>query len=119
MGPRGVRLFGAAAERKGLAVQLAFGGAYYGIVDVAELGMRVVPEQIEQLTRAGAAITESLRRDHTPTHPIHESLSFVYGTILVDSDPASSPDGLAGDAGQFPRRTEHLDHVDGTVDLAQ
>jgi proline racemase len=93
MRPRGVRLFGAAAERKGLSVQLAFGGAYYGIVDVAELGMRVVPEQIDSLTRAGAAITEALRRDHTPTHPTDESLGFVYGTILVDSDPASSPDG--------------------------
>ena len=98
MRPRGVRLFGAAAERKGLAVQLAFGGAYYGIVDVAELGMRVVPEQVEQLTRAGAAITEALRRDHSPAHPTDESLGFVYGTIIVDSDPASSPDGLASDA---------------------
>ena len=98
MRPRGVRLFGAAAERKGLAVQLAFGGAYYGIVDVSELGMRVVPEQVEQLTRAGAAITEALRRDHTPTHPFDESLGFVYGTILVDSEPASSPDGRAGEA---------------------
>jgi proline racemase len=98
MRPRGVRLFGAAAERKGLSVQLAFGGAYYGIVDVAELGMRVVPEQVEQLTRAGAAITEALRRDHSPTHPTDESLGFVYGTILVDSDPASSPDGLAKNA---------------------
>ena len=96
--PRGVRLFGAAAERKGLSVQLAYGGAYYGIVDVAELGMRVVPEQIEQLTRAGAAITEALRRDHSPAHPYDESLGFVYGTIIVDSDPASSPDGLAQDA---------------------
>jgi proline racemase len=98
MRPRGVRLFGAAAERKGLSVQLAFGGAYYGVVDVAELGMRVVPEQVESLTRAGAAVTAVLRRDHTPTHPTDESLGFVYGTILVDSDPASSPDGLAGDA---------------------
>ncbi len=98
MRPRGVRLFGAAAERKGLSVQLAFGGAYYGIVDVAELGMRVVPEQIEQLTRAGAAITDALRQEHTPTHPTDESLGFVYGTILVDSDPATSPDGLAADA---------------------
>ena len=67
--PRGVRLFGAAAERKGSSVQLAFGGAYYGIVDVAELGMRVVPEQIESLTRAGAAITAALRRDHSPDAP--------------------------------------------------
>ena len=98
MRPRGVRLFGAAAERKGLSVQLAFGGAYYGIVDVAELGLRVVPEHIEQLTRAGAAITEALRRDHSPAHPSDESLGFVYGTIIVDSDPSSSPDGLATDA---------------------
>ena len=98
MRPRGVRLFGAAAERKGLSVQLAYGGAYYGIVDVSELGMRVVPEQIEQLTRAGAAITEALRRDHSPTHPTDEALGFVYGTIIVDSDPASSPDGLGRDA---------------------
>ena len=95
MRPRGVRLFGAAAERQGLSVQLAFGGAYYGIVDVSELGMRVVPEQVEHLTRAGAAITEALRRDHTPSHPVDDSLGFVYGTIIVDSDPATSPDGLA------------------------
>ena len=79
-------------------MQLAYGGAYYGIVDVAELGMRVVPDQVEQLTRAGAAITEALRRDHTPRHPTDESLGFVYGTILVDSDPTSSPDGRAGEA---------------------
>ncbi len=98
MRPRGVRLFGMAAERKGLSVQLAFGGAYYGIVDVAELGMRVVPEQIDQLTRAGAAITDALRRDHTPAHPTDGSLGFVYGTVLVDSDPPTSPDGLAADA---------------------
>ena len=98
MRPRGVRLFGAAAERQGLSVQLAFGGAYYGIVDVAELGMRVVPEQIEPLTRAGAAITDALRRDHTPSHPTDASLGFVYGTVIVDSDPASSPDGLAREA---------------------
>jgi proline racemase len=98
MRPRGVRLFGSAAERQGLSVQLAFGGAYYGIVDVAELGMRVVPEQVESLARAGAAITEALRRDHSPSHPLDETLGFVYGTIIVDSDPASSPDGLAASA---------------------
>jgi proline racemase len=98
MRPRGVRLFGNAAERKALNVQLAFGGAYYGIVDVAELGMRVVPDQVEALTRAGAAITEALRMDFTPAHPTDASLGFIYGTILVDSDPASSPDGRAQDA---------------------
>ena len=79
-----------------LSVQLAFGGAYYGIVDVSELGMRVVPEQIEH--------ADPRRRRHhrgAPPRPHAEpphrpgSLGFVYGTIIVDSDPATSPDGLA------------------------
>ena len=81
-----------------LAVDLAYGGAYYGIVDAAALGLRVVPERIEALTRAGAAVTEVLRRDHTPRHPEEADLGFVYGTIIVDDAPAAAPDGMATDA---------------------
>lgn len=89
----GVTLHGDAVARGGIRVDLAFGGAYYGIVDAAELGLRVVPEQVGELTRVGAAITEQLRRDHTPVHPVEPDLGFVYGTIIVDTDPATSPDG--------------------------
>src|SRR3954462_4934981 len=96
--PDGVQLHGAAAAYGALAVDLAFGGAYYGIVDAAELGLRVVPEQVEALTRAGAAITAELRRDHTPEHPTEPDLSEVYGTIIVDTDPSTSPDGRAAGA---------------------
>jgi proline racemase len=88
-------------ERTGdgpLAVDLAFGGAYYGIVDAAALGLRVVPEQAAALTHAGAAITDVLRRDHTPRHPSDADLGFVYGTIIVDHDPSSAPDGRATEA---------------------
>jgi trans-L-3-hydroxyproline dehydratase len=82
----------------GVAVQLAFGGAYYGIVDAADLGLRVVPGAIEELTRAGAAITEVLRLEHAPEHPLEADLGFVYGTIIVDLDPGTSPDGRAAEA---------------------
>jgi proline racemase len=95
---RGVRLAGSAAQRRALTVQLAFGGAYYGIVDAADLGLRVVPAQAGELRAAGAAITDELRREHSPTHPLDPSLGFVYGTIIVDSDPSTSPDGRARDA---------------------
>jgi len=81
-----------------VSADIAFGGAYYGIVDAAALGLRVAPAQIEVLTRAGSAITEVLRRDHTPSHPTEPDLGFVYGTIIVDRSPATSPDGLAHDA---------------------
>jgi trans-L-3-hydroxyproline dehydratase len=96
--PDGVELYGRAATAGHLAVDVAFGGAYYGIVDAAQVGLRVVPEQASELRRVGAAITELLRRDHTPSHPTDADLSFVYGTIIVDLDPQSSPDGLAADA---------------------
>ncbi len=96
--PDGVELNGAAAQFGALSVDLAFGGAYYGIVNAAELGLRVVPDQTEALRRAGAAITEVLRRDHSPSHPTDPDLGFVYGTIIVDYDPHTSPDGRAGDA---------------------
>ena len=78
-----------------IKVQLAFGGAYYGIVDAADLGLRVVPAAIDALTRAGAAITGELRPHHSPTHPIDADLGFVYGTIIVDHEPATAPDGRA------------------------
>lgn len=96
--PEGVVLFGEAAQLGGLGVDISFGGAYYGIVNAADLGLRVVPDQADALRRAGAAITDVLRRDHTPAHPTDAALAFVYGTIIVDSDPRSSPDGRAGDA---------------------
>jgi trans-L-3-hydroxyproline dehydratase len=96
--PDGVKLYGPAAQYGALSVDIAFGGAYYGIVNAADLGLRVVPEQAEALRHAGAAITDVLRRDHTPQHPTDPALGFVYGTIIVDMDPRTSPDGRAGDA---------------------
>ena len=96
--PDGVELHGTAAQYGALGVDLAFGGAYYGIVNAAEVGLRVVPEQADALRQVGAAITEVLRRDHTPAHPTDPDLSFVYGTIIVDLEPRTSPDGKARDA---------------------
>ncbi len=96
--PEGLALAGRAAEQGFLRVDLGFGGAYYGIVEAADLGLRIVPESTAALTRAGAVITELLRRDHVPTHPADPELGFVYGTIIIDRDPGASPDGRATDA---------------------
>ena len=96
--PDGIQLHGDAARLGGLSVDISFGGAYYGIVRAADLGLRIVPAQADALRRAGAAITQVLRRDHTPAHPTDPALAFVYGTIIVDFDPRTSPDGRARDA---------------------
>ncbi|MDQ3871325.1 MAG: proline racemase family protein [Chloroflexota bacterium] len=96
--PDGLALAAGAAEQGFLRVDLGFGGAYYGIVEASDLGLRIVPESTPALTRAGVAITELLRRDHVPSHPADPELSFVYGTVIVDREPRRSPDGRARDA---------------------
>jgi trans-L-3-hydroxyproline dehydratase len=96
--PDGLALSGGAAEHGALSVDIAFGGAYYAIVQAADLGLRVTPSDAARLRDAGAAITELVRRDHSPTHPADPDLGFVYGTIIVDGEPASAPDGRARDA---------------------
>ncbi len=96
--PDGVDLFGQAADDGALTVDLAFGGAYYGVVDASDLGVRVEPAAVHALTRIGAAITELLRRHHTPSHPTDPDLGFVYGTIIVDRLPGTSPAGPLPDA---------------------
>ncbi len=90
-----------AAGRPGVAAvraQLAFGGAYYGIVDVADLGMRVTVDALPELRSIGAAITARLREDHTPQHPTDADLGFVYGTMLIDRDAVSPAAGLTSGA---------------------
>ena len=86
--PDGVALAGDAAARGALNVDIGFGGAYYGIVEAAELGLEVVPANVAALTRAGAAISEQLRVDHPVTHPVDAELSFIYGTIIVERQAA-------------------------------
>ena len=80
-------------------VQLAFGGAYYGIVDAADLGLRVVPAAIEALTacrrghhRRASARTTRRRIPRTPT-----SASSTAPSSSTTS-PATAPDGRATDA---------------------
>jgi len=72
-------------------VDIAFGGAYYGIVHAADLGLRVDPADLDRLTRVGAAITDALRRDHRPDHPTDAGLGFVYGTVIVDRQANTDP----------------------------
>ena len=96
--PDGLELAGEAADRGSVRADLAFGGAYYGIVEAADLGLRIGPESTAALTPAGALITELLRRGPTPVHPTDPELGFVYGTIIVDREPGGSPDGRARDA---------------------
>ncbi len=68
-------------ERWGrIAVDIAFGGVYYAIVDAAALGLAVEPAQARAMAQAGmalhAAIARQITLDH-PTQPGLNTLSYV------------------------------------------
>lgn len=66
-----------------LTVDIAFGGAFYAILPVEQVGMSIVPEQAKQLAAAGDAITKAVNAVQPIRHPIEEELGFLYGTIFT------------------------------------
>ena len=73
-----------------LAVDIAFGGAFYAILPAGQVGLKVTPEQTTQLASAGEAITTAVNASLSVKHPFERDLGFLYGTIFTDipADPA-------------------------------
>ena len=63
---------------------VAFGGAFYAVVEAATLDLAVRPVQVKRLTEAGARIAERVAAELPIRHPRADDLGFLYGTILWD-----------------------------------
>jgi trans-L-3-hydroxyproline dehydratase len=72
-----------------LAVDLAFGGAFYAFLDAEQLGLHIRPEETTQLAAAGEAIKHAVNAVLPIQHPLEPDLSFLYGTILIG--PPANP----------------------------
>ena len=62
---------------------LAFGGAYYAYVDVADVGLTGDAAEYQTLIETGMAIKRAVMRDRRLRHPERDALNFLYGTIFV------------------------------------
>ena len=73
-----------------LNVDVAFGGAFYAFLAAEQVGLKVIPEQREQLMAVGEAIKIAVNARLDIKHPIEADLGFLYGTILIGppEDPA-------------------------------
>lgn len=73
-----------------LRVDVAFGGAFYAVVDAESAGLAVVPSRLNELKTMGMRIAREVERVMPIVHPLEPGLAGVYGTIFTG--PASSPD---------------------------
>ena len=73
-----------------LAADVAFGGAFYAIVDSEAAGIPLRADRLPELRRAGMEIKHRVESAVRVVHPEEPALHGIYGTIFTG--PASSPD---------------------------
>jgi len=73
-----------------LLVDVAFGGAFYAIVDAEAAGLAVAASALPELRRAGMAIKAEVERLRQVVHPVDSGLQGIYGTIFTA--PAQRPE---------------------------
>ena len=69
---------------------VAFGGAFYAIVDSEAAGLAIRGERLAELRRAGMAIAHAVDSAVRVEHPEQPDLHGIYGTIFTG--PPTSPD---------------------------
>lgn len=62
---------------------VAFGGAFYAIVDADKLGLSLEASEYTRLIDLGRRIKHSVSNSQKIIHPFEEDLSFLYGTIFT------------------------------------
>jgi len=72
----------AVGPRKVLA-DVAFGGAFYAIVDSEAVGLPIDVAHLPELRRAGVAISGAIEAVQTIAHPVETGLSGLAGTIFT------------------------------------
>ena len=71
---------------------VAFGGAFYAIVDSEAVGIPVLPERLGDLRKVGMEIKHAIERVMTVQHPLEPQLHGIYGTIFTGPPSDESAD---------------------------
>lgn len=62
---------------------IAYGGAFYVLVEAASLGLELAPENFNRLIEYGRRIKHAVMGAVPISHPFEKDLSFLYGTIFT------------------------------------
>jgi proline racemase len=70
-------------QSKQVRADVAFGGAFYAIVDSEAVGLPIDVAHLPELRRVGMAIKHAVEAQQTIAHPLDPGLSGIYGTIFT------------------------------------
>lgn len=60
-----------------ITVDIAFGGVFYALVDVDQVGLRIAPEYARELATAGVELRSLINRQVSVEHPLFEGINDV------------------------------------------
>ncbi len=66
-----------------IRADVAFGGAFYAIVDSEAVGLPIDVPHLPELRRVGMEIKQAIEAAHTVAHPLEPGLHGIYGTIFT------------------------------------
>ena len=68
---------------RSITADIAFGGAFYAIVDAETAGLAIEPPRLPELRRMGMAVKVEVERQMKVQHPTEAGLHGIYGTIFT------------------------------------
>ena len=75
-----------------IRADVAFGGAFYAIVDSEAAGIPITRERLPELRKAGMEITHAIEAGRRVVHPEEPGLNGIYGTIFTGPPSGSGAD---------------------------
>lgn len=72
-----------------IAFDVAYGGAFYALADCRQFGLEFGRARARDFIDAATALTEKLKATFPLSHPDHDDLAFLYGSILTDGGDGS------------------------------
>ncbi len=67
-----------------ITYDIAYGGAFYALADCRQFGLQFGQSPVREFVDAAVALTETVKKTIPLSHPDHDDLAFLYGTILTD-----------------------------------
>jgi proline racemase len=80
------------AGHRDIRADVAFGGAFYAIVDSEAVGIPIVPERLPDLRRVGMEIKHAVEKAVRVEHPLDPQLKGLYGTVFTGPPSGDNAD---------------------------
>lgn len=67
-----------------LYFDIAYGGAFYALIDASEVRLKITPENIRTFIAHAQMIKSEINKQLSIDHPFEQDLSFLYGCIFTE-----------------------------------